>query len=321
VLFVNVKRKEEEITEGMNVGKKIVGHSKAIIESLSSKNYYSARMYGMLRRQWWYSRDTEALIIYQMGKVGSTSVYRSLKLIDLGMHVFHVHFLSPEGVSWAENVYKREFSRTNRIERHIFDSLYLRKRIDEEEVDKPWKVITLVRDPIARNLSSFFQTFNLEFPEFGYEHRVKSMPIEDLVAELEALFFEKFYHDRPLTWFDEEMKLVFGVDVFATKFPKVNGYTIYNGPEADVLLFKLEDLNKCASQAFRQFLDVDNFTVFKANEAQDKAYSKVYDQFVERIRIPDSYIDKMYESKYMRHFYSDAEIEKFRAKWIRRSDK
>ncbi len=285
---------------------------------LSSKNYHFARAYGRLNSYWSKSENKCALIIFQMGKVGSTSVYTSLKSLSLDMPLYHVHFLTQEGIRWAYEVYKQGFSRTGMIGEHIFDSLHLRRQLDKGlPKHRQWKIVSLVRDPVARNISSFFQTLNLEFPDFEYEIKLSSMKSEALVNELIPLFWEKFNHDFPLNWYDTEMKPVFEIDVFASEFPKSEGYKIYTQGKADLLLFKLETLDKCAPQAFNRFLGIKNFELSKANEATQKKYYGVYRQFLNNIIIPDEYIDHLYKSKYVRHFYSDAEIKTFRDKWVR----
>jgi hypothetical protein len=129
------------------------------------------------------------------------------------------------------------------------------------------------------------------------------------------LFLEKFDHDTPLVFFDREFKGVLGIDVFSSDFPKPKGYKIYEQELADVLLIRLENLDQCASKAFQEFLNVDGFTVIRKNIASEKAYYPIYRKFLESVLLPDSYIDEMYASKYARHFYSEQEIDAFRAKW------
>ena len=62
-------------------------------------------------------------------------------------------------------------------------------------------------------------------------------------------------------------------------------------------------------------MNIDNFTVLKANASSDKEYSIIHKEFINFIALPDSYIERMYKSKYSRHFYSQEEINAFKAKW------
>jgi hypothetical protein len=74
---------------------------------------------------------------------------------------------------------------------------------------------------------------------------------------------------------------------------------------------------RCAQEAFRAFIGVNNIQIIDANVSSDKEYHMVYRQFQEDIRLPGDYLAKMYESKYARHFYTQDEIQSFKAKWRR----
>lgn len=296
-------------------GKRIVVAGKRVIKRLSQKNYYTAGLYSNFSLHLANRRSPAPLIVYQMGKVGSTTILRSLKALNLEMPVYQVHVLTPEGIARLEQKYKQNFSQRGRIATHLAASRFLRKQIDKGSTGKRWQVVTLVREPIARNISSFFQVLDLELSAYDYQI-ITSMDIDEAARELRRLFFEKLErHESPLRWFDLEMKRVFNLDVYASDFPKSKGYKIYHGEHADVLLLRLEDLNRCASQAFKEFLNIDNFTLIKANIATDKDYHATYRRLLQTISLPDSYLDKMYSSKYVKHFYSDEEIKSFRAKW------
>jgi hypothetical protein len=114
-----------------------------------------------------------------------------------------------------------------------------------------------------------------------------------------------------------ELNSLFEIDLFASPFPKTEGYRIYRGPKADVLVLRLEDLDRNAHQAFGEFLGVDDFVLAKANIAQDKWYSAAYRDFVTQVALPKDYIESMYTSQYAQHFYSEEEIQNFRQKWTR----
>ena len=103
-------------------------------------------------------------------------------------------------------------------------------------------------------------------PEFNYSCKTGSVNIKELIE----LFLEKYPHKVPLTWFDSEMKSVFGIDVFSSDFPKSRGYKIYKEEHADLLLMRSEDINKCVSEAFKEFLDINNFTLVNANTSSEK---------------------------------------------------
>ena len=130
------------------------------------------------------------------------------------------------------------------------------------------------------------------------------------------LFINKFEsHNVPLEWFDIHLKPVFNFDVYKQSFQPMHGYAIYNAEKVDILLLRLEDLNKCTKEAFYKFLSIDNFELFNTNISNDKTYSSNYSLFKDQLKLPKSYISEMYDSKYMRHFYTEAEIKILRSKW------
>lgn len=261
--------------------------------------------------------NKQTVVIYQMGKVGSSSVLRSLKALDLNIYCYHVHALNPEEIKNIEKIYKHvtKVKGTAVIDPHVITSLYLRKQLDKGPKGTKWKVISLVRDPITRNISGFFEAFDRYFPKVANEYNSNNIKMEDRIDELTNLFLENYNHTVPIVWFDLNLKPVFGIDVYEQEFPTSIGYKIYHGVHADLLLFRLENLNSCAHQAFTEFLGLDQFDLLSTNIAKNKPYYTAYQKFLNTIKLPDSYIDQMYTSKFAKHFYTEEEIVAFKSRW------
>ena len=302
----------------------LLGAVGRLISRLAYKNYYSAKAYYHFHLHLSKLGKKDPLLVYQMGKVGSTTILMSLKALALDTPIYHVHFLTQYIIDRVEKGERKKFSYKD-VGRciHLWTSQYIRKQIDMGLKGKKWKIVTVTRDPIGRNISAFFQSLKFELSDSGHQYKIKSdygfeitMNLED-IENLIDFFFEKFDHDAPIVFFDREFKGVFGIDVFSSEFPKVKGYKIYEEEHADVLLIKLENLNECAHDAFKEFLNIDGFNLIRANIASEKAYYPIYRKFLDSIVIPDSYIDQMYTSKYAQHFYSEKEINKFKAKWCK----
>ena len=135
------------------------------------------------------------------------------------------------------------------------------------------------------------------------------------LQELSQRFLEVYPHDVPLKWFGMEMKPMFDIDVFASEFPKERGYKIYLGSKANLLLLKLESLYDCAQDAFEEFLGLQEFNLVRANEASGKWYADLYQEFKRKVTFEQSFVNRLYETRYMKHFYTVEEIETFRQKW------
>ena len=137
----------------------------------------------------------------------------------------------------------------------------------------------------------------------------------DRPQELARLFFERATHDSPLKFFDREIKDIFGIDVLERGFSPEKGYEIYTSDRVDVLVLRLESLADCVSTAFAEFLGIDDFQVINRNIGAKKVYAPLYDAFKKHAVIDAEYASTLLDSRYMRTFYSDAEIAAARAKW------
>jgi hypothetical protein len=252
-----------------------------------------------------------------MGKVGSTTVNRLLKTSQLNQPIYKIHVLTDDGIKKALQHYKqiKKINRQFDWERahHVFESEILRKKILKNSKTRNWRIITLTREPIARNISSFFSRIDLYFPNLKREISSGLIPVNDLID----VFLNEFNHDRPLEWYDIELKNVFNIDVYSSEFYQPQGYKIYKKGNIDLLLIRLESLEKCAKKAFKEFLDIDIISIEDRNIGNQKYYSDIYKKFKESIILPEGYIDKLYSSKYAKHFYSAEEIQSFKVKWKR----
>jgi hypothetical protein len=284
---------------------------------MGDRNYCYARAY----RHYLMSRfrDKPYLFIHTMGKVGSSTIERSFreKKLDQEMTIYWTHFLSPEGVKFLEKLEINGYGDWNRFPPNI-KSLISRSRVLSNQLrkgrfnGKKCKVVTLVRDPIATNISGYFQNHGW-WPQELIDKCMNYSP--DYIDELIKNFHDNYPHEVPVTWFDTEMKPVFGIDVYSTEFIKDTGFCIIKGRFSDILIIKLEKLDDCANEAFGKFLDINDFEVIKDNLAREKWYQSIYQEFIEKIILPASYIDRMYASKFANHFYTQDEINSLRARW------
>lgn len=169
------------------------------------------------------------------------------------------------------------------------------------------KFITLVREPIARNVSSFFQTADL-FTGGDFDYRNYN------VDKLIDTFFDKYHHVYPLYWLDYEFRTRTGINVYNYELIN-NSYSIITQKSFEVLVLKTEIPDKLKEEAINNFLGIDNFELKRANISSNKEYAKAYKEFKDKIIFPVEYINEMYKSKYVKYFYSDDEINDFRDKW------
>lgn len=135
-------------------------------------------------------------LVYQMGKVGSSTVVRTLEGLDAIGPVVHVHNLAPEKVS--ENV---ETLRANPgyLPKHIVTSLTL--------ANKNWgrfqcKVVTLTREPIGRVVSFAFEDWQPQLPEVS---SLRELEPERMIELVMKKLRPGSPHADPGQWFEREL--------------------------------------------------------------------------------------------------------------------
>ena len=268
------------------------------------------------------------ILVLQMGKVGSKSVMSGLVSLDLGRPIYHAHFLSHERTAETEKRRRRFF----RTERHSYLmrpwlNQFLRRTFDKQHDDKVWRIVTLTREPVGRNISAFFENLDVvardtegEFEISSHYYRIDPTIVSvDDVDSLSKLFFDRATHDSPLEFFDREIRDIFGIDVLQQGFPVDKGYGIYRAARAELLVLRLESLADCAGVAFKEFLGIDGFRPINRNIGADKVYAPLYDAFKRHAVIDSDYANVLYDSDYMRTFYSDEEIQAAKAQWLSHS--
>ena len=200
-------------------------------------------------------------------------------------------------------------------QRHLHNVQNIRHQFFEKK--KHRKLITLVRDPVSAYVSSFFQGWRYDIPHL-MQYDAANLT-EAQIAELTETLLkrrEKFL-TRWETWFDDEIKNVFGIDVFAAPFDPRAGYGIYHAERVDLLLLTLESLNRCHQAAFRDFMGIPDFQLVPTNVGAAKVYHDIYKEFARRVRLPADFLDAAYQLSYVKHFYTEEEIAAFRRKWER----
>lgn len=257
----------------------------------------------------------EPLIIYQMGKVGSSTVYDTLEQQCPQFQVFQVHVLTGDWIREVQAQYRaasRDHGRPM-LDEHVLASRYLATRIRRER-GRRWKVVTLVRDPVARNVSTFFEAFDVYFSSAA---AANGGIAGEHAESLRRRFLEEFgeCHRVPLVWFETHMAPVFGVDVYREPFDTDAGYQILRGDDCDLLILRTEDLRAAMRPAMQRFLGVEVPELRSSNVSADKSYADQFAQFKRGLELPDTYLDEMYGSRFARHFYTADELAAFRERW------
>lgn len=226
------------------------------------------------------------IYIFQMGKVGSSSIQATLKAHCPNL-VFHAH--SEEGM--AEKA-RSIFRFRKRLRARIF-------------------MICPVREPLSRNISAFFQNF---LRDTGMKPSDKEFGVEEVIQ----MFLNHYPHHVFLEWFDKQLRPLTGIDVLAEPFPKERMWKTYSKGGIRLLVYRSDMDRVTQLKVISEFLEDEALELeWKlANRGSDKDYADLYRRVQHEGKLPDIYMKLMCESRICRHFWTDDEIESFKEKWV-----
>ena len=238
-------------------------------------------------------------VVFAAGKTGTTAIATALQRAGV-TPVFQVHNLGARALAAREGEYRVRAPETRPV--HIWQALWLASHLPS--VERRWKIVTLVRDPVARLVAQWFQ----EHDRFGSEPVSADQIIDELFQRSERL-----HND----WFDFQFAALLGIDVYQHRFDPTVGYGLIEAPSADVMLLRQESLDRSAAPLGEFFELPGPVDLRPENVGADKEYRALYSDVLERARLPDSLLDTVYSTRFARHFYTDDEIAAFRRRWTR----
>ena len=267
-----------------------------------------------LERQKAFDKNLQAqdfVLIYQMGKVGSSSIEASL--IKSQIPSWHLHTFDDNE---EFQIYKNKkdvacfFDWPTRMAYKM--TLAHRRRLLQRR--KQLKIITLVRDPIATVTSRLFQDLHLHFIAAKKNLSLHG-DIQSTLAHIENAFETLMRWDYFTHWFEREIQRHFNVDVLAhVNDPNQTHWHITQGGR-EILLMKCEAINT-SIETLQDFLERPDFSLHPSNEATNKWYSALYREFKEKY--PFERLFHLYQAPLYQTLYSEEEINGFKQKWTTR---
>lgn len=229
---------------------------------------------------WLYDAD---LHVFQMGKVGSHTIGGALQDAGYGGRVIHLHWVTDLVHGYPSN-------------RMSYSSILVHPR------ERPVKVISAAREIVSWTLSGMF-----------HNQGATTLNVADAVAMVEERFWNQC--QSGLSWFDH--RYFCDLDVYAHPFDHDAGWSRIQHRGIDLLLYRQEDLSRLEAP-LAAFFDLDTLRLPQRNVGEDKGYADLYRKVMREFRMPGNLLSSLYDTPYMRHFYSDAERERAYARWVRK---
>lgn len=289
--------------------------SKAIDFYLQSK---SGMENTLLCLQKWYSEQSERIsmlkdaieaevVIYQNGKVGSSTILHSLRNAQIDAVQLHrVKFDNDivQRVLCGENRYPKLIKQSSFSYYNNFLEDFITAFRNREKI----KIISLVREPISTDISTVFQwlgTGMLDRYIVDQNRDVIDVMLE-LVLKLKNRMFE---------WFESEFEEVLGIRIYDYPFDKKKGYIHIVKNNMDILVIQAEKIEKMQN-VIGKFVNSREFRIQNCNIASRKEYRQLYAEFMNRIKLPEEYVKFYYKNNdAMNFFYSKDDQDKFLNKW------
>lgn len=187
---------------------------------------------------------------------------------------------------------------------------------------KTVKIITAIREPIIQNLSELYQEISA-----SYENSTMNTMKSKFNSKEE--FFSNFnnlnwlFKNTMMNYYTEKTAISRFMDDFSDNiinlskhyFDKEKSYSIIKEENIEVFVYQLEKLNSIA-EIISSWIGQNTFNKWTiANEASSKYISDSYNKAKKEIEITQKYFDKCYSDPWVKHFYSQSDIEKFKSRW------
>lgn len=232
-----------------------------------------------------------------LGKTGSMALADALRSAG-HPDVVHLHYLGPRAISIKQGHPEPMLELAARVARRIDDA------------NHSFRLVTAVRDPIARILSQAFYTAERHVVANGGN---VSRSRESLIAWWDAKPVARF--DLWSEWFDDTFKTTFGFDFRDHELDRQTRSVRFESGRLKLLILRQEDERERRQSELGWLLGRDDVILRQVNDAVNQNYQASYRPFLETFVAPSHWIETLYESDVIRHFYSDEERSAFQLRW------
>jgi hypothetical protein len=250
------------------------------------------------------SRDLKGgavpILVLQPGKVGSSSIFDGLKGNQSEHPVYHLHNISNRTIAKWEGYYRE---RGTYVRHHLVIARILNQLMAEGRLPKVF-VVSAVREPISRRISSFFENYNVSHPEL--DDSDEAVFVRRSIEALQSIFTEESEElcNHGIRWIEEEIEQPFDLSVLEQSFDYDSNFMLCGNDRAKVVLFRMEHLNESFEAGVEALLGRP-IALGDRNVGDRKHYAEAYSQVKRELRLPKDVLENMMGSRFMQTFYQD----------------
>ena len=250
----------------------------------------------------------ELFIVLTPGKVGSSTIYNTLK--ENFKNAFHVHYLSPEKIDaeWHKNL----ISERKSVPKHLMTSKVLTRRL--HDFSGRVNFIVVVREPISREISAVFQNlWNRSTVLEGPFLQPNSSAIEKLLMkELSGNAVSMQW-----SWLMSEIGKYLEIDVMKIHLNQEHRWYETEVGENRLYILRMEDFSRSLDPLLTKLNSGRQMRIESTNISDEKIYAAGYQDVREHFRLGESDLLKVVESPFFEKFYADKHAEVV-VKWLRK---
>lgn len=235
--------------------------------------------------------------VLTLDKMSGQSVFDTLTELNKNIfpvQIYQLNLLNEEAIRIA---LQENLQMNSRLE----VDLSIKKLIDDIKNNLLWKFIAGVREPIAMGLSSYFKK------KPHSEGNTKEI-IEYLIKSAETS--NNYFNDHYLK--------NLGIDIFDFKFDHEKKHTIICKGNIEILIYRFEDLPDIFPMAIEEYLGIKNVKLKNFGISSKIIYKEKYENFERALKFDKTFLENIYSSRMVKHFYRNEEIKSFMDKWIKK---
>jgi len=232
--------------------------------------------------------------VLSIGKCGTKSIHRTLKSLNyntLPAQVYHVHMIN------EQNIYSNLPSCIPQLA-HPSVGLALNHLFNCNKENLTWKFIAGVREPISRAISGIFTVW----PDIAAD-KAKGK-IKEFIDIFEKYFFGHY-------------KDIIGINILEYPFQTEKGFSIIKKENVELFVYRLENLSNIFTDGMEEYLGIPALSLKTVNVGENDSQKKEYKMAKTNIRLDKEFLQDVYSSSLVKHFYSKDEIDSFIEKWAR----
>lgn len=252
------------------------------------------------------------ILVYQMGKVGSKTVVDSLVGTGFKRIDHQAEKRLQQAIEQGQNIVVH--CHAHESTRSILDYCRTREMLNQV------RVISLVREILPRNMSSFFQNFDKPGKRnwyFGPKKKIQHTSIKRL-----SIFFRKCnlrYVEKRICNWPQKFSDATGFQMLDHAFDTARGFSSYETDDGLRLYFCQTEMLTARWDSLRDYLELDTLPMIPSNVGDDKWYADIYARFKEAYVASDRELTACYDNDIMDHFYSESDLDRFRERWSGRN--